>query len=192
MTAEAATSPSDPRVIEVHVRDLAQLFNSMDPSPFRERDLGVDAEEYIVETLKERPSHSADALLVRLDSAPVSSQEQEIVCKAIQAHFARQSQIRQLRLKRLLRRGAISLSIGTGFLVTFFLVGELMRRTLGETPVTRLVSESLVIGGWVALWRPLEIFLYDWWPIVGERRIHERLSKLPVRLEYGQRPASAL
>ena len=22
-----------------------------------------------------------------------------------------------------------------------------------------------MIGGWVALWRPLEIFLYDWWPI---------------------------
>ena len=28
-----------------------------------------------------------------------------------------------------------------------------------------------MIGGWVALWRPMEIFLYDWWPIRGEVRL---------------------
>ena len=28
-----------------------------------------------------------------------------------------------------------------------------------------LIENSLVIGAWVALWRPIEIFLYDWWPI---------------------------
>jgi hypothetical protein len=33
---EAATARDN--VIEVHVRDLSQLFNSMDPSPFHERD----------------------------------------------------------------------------------------------------------------------------------------------------------
>jgi len=27
------------------------------------------------------------------------------------------------------------------------------------------VRESLLVGGAVAPWRPLEIFLYDWWPI---------------------------
>jgi hypothetical protein len=32
------------------------------------------------------------------------------------------------------------------------------------------------------MWRPLEIFLYDWWPIVGERRLHERLSRIEVRI----------
>jgi len=39
-----------------------------------------------------------------------------------------------------------------------------------------------VIGGWVALWRPLEIFLYDWWPIRAEAKLHDRLSESDVRL----------
>jgi len=34
--------------IEVRIRELTQLFNSFDPSPFQERDLDSDAEEYIV------------------------------------------------------------------------------------------------------------------------------------------------
>jgi len=37
----------------------------------------------------------------------------------------------------------------------------------------------------VAMWRPLEIFLYDWWPIVGERRIHDRLSRIDVQVVPG-------
>jgi len=43
-----------------------------------------------------------------------------------------------------------------------------------------------VIGGWVALWRPLEIFLYDWWPIVGQRKTYALLSTLPVSVVPAQ------
>jgi hypothetical protein len=47
-----------------------------------------------------------------------------------------------------------------------------------------LIRESIVIGGWVAMWRPLEIFLYDWWPIVAERKLFDRLSTMPVRITF--------
>jgi hypothetical protein len=45
-----------------------------------------------------------------------------------------------------------------------------------------MVRESLLIGGWVAMWRPMEIFLYDWWVIRGERRVYDRLSRMNVRV----------
>jgi hypothetical protein len=38
------TDDATPRLIEVKVQTLHQLFNSMDPSPFHERDLDRDAE----------------------------------------------------------------------------------------------------------------------------------------------------
>ena len=34
-------------LIEVHVSELKQLFNSLDPTPFRKRDLDPKAEEFI-------------------------------------------------------------------------------------------------------------------------------------------------
>jgi hypothetical protein len=44
-----------------------------------------------------------------------------------------------------------------------------------------LIENSLVIGAWVALWRPLEIFLYDWWPILAEAKLFDRLGAMDVR-----------
>lgn len=41
--------------------------------------------------------------------------------------------------------------------------------------------ESLTIGGWVST-RPLEVFLYDWWPIRKEARLSDRLAVMPVRI----------
>ena len=41
--------------IEISLSRLSQLFNSFDPSPFHERDLDPDAEEYIVGSAEEVP-----------------------------------------------------------------------------------------------------------------------------------------
>ena len=46
-------NPSEPAflpgcaLIEVHVSELKQLYHSLDPTPFRERDLDPRAEEFI-------------------------------------------------------------------------------------------------------------------------------------------------
>ena len=99
---------------------------------------------------------------------------------AIHEHFARKLQVASRELHDLLRRGWISLLIGLAFLGTLLALSEAVGRHLTPGPLASVLSESLLIGGWVALWRPLEIFLYDWWPIVGQRKTYALLSRLPV------------
>jgi hypothetical protein len=53
---------------------------------------------------------------------------------------------------------------------------------LTPRPLGRVIEESLTIFGWVANWRPIEIFLYDWWPIVRRRNLYQRLSAAQVEL----------
>ena len=48
----------------------------------------------------------------------------------------------------------------------------------GDSTIYVLARESLVIGGWVAMWRPLEIFLYDWWPLRRRELEFARLAKI--------------
>jgi hypothetical protein len=50
--------------------------------------------------------------------------------------------------------------------------------------IGEILRESLTIGGWVSMWRPLEIFLYDWWPIRREAQLSDRLAAMPVRIRY--------
>ena len=54
-----------------------------------------------------------------------------------------------------------------------------------------VLRECLLIGGWVAMWRPLEIFLYDLWPIRADARVFDRLTTMPVRVARHQTGTSA-
>ena len=73
------------------------------------------------------------------------------------------------------------------------MVGEYVGGLFSKARYGRLVEESLVIGGWVALWHPMGIFLYDWWPIGAEARLHDRLSTMSVSVysDGGAAPAAA-
>ena len=172
-------------IIEVRIREVRQLFDALDPSPFREKDLDPKAEEYIVESLKELPSREACMLLIHLDQPTGLPDESAAIGDAVRVHFASRAQVFQRKLHRLMRRGVISLAIGIGFLIAIFGIVEMVGKLLGEGAVALLSREGLIIVGWVAMWRPLEIFLYDWWPIVGEKRIRERLSRIEVRVVPG-------
>ena len=90
--------------------------------------------------------------------------------------------MKQREFRHLMRRGRTSLIVGLVFLVGCLLMSELFA-TLGVGTTSNIIEEGLTIGGWVAMWRPLEIYLYDWWPVRAERRALERLSRMRVRLE---------
>jgi hypothetical protein len=175
---------AEPGVVEVHLRDVRQLFDAMDPAPFREKDLDRDAAEYIVESAEELPSRSPRVLVIHLDQPTGLPDESRAIGDAIRDYFARRSQLRRRDLRRLIRRGFISLSIGLSLLIAFFFAAHALAQGLGEGGMAALLRESLVIGGWVAMWRPLEIFLYDWWPILGEQRTYDRLSRIEVRVVH--------
>jgi hypothetical protein len=60
-------NPANCELIEVHVSELKQLFNAIDPSPFRERDLDPNAEEFITDWAKEASPAAVFGLAVYLD-----------------------------------------------------------------------------------------------------------------------------
>src|SRR6185369_7668640 len=99
-------------VIEVHVPELKRLFNAIDPSPFRERDLDPKAEEFIVGWAKDVPRDSQLALLVDLDRPAGLPDEAAILREAVHEFFSQRGQTYRRRLRELFRVGRRSLAIG--------------------------------------------------------------------------------
>jgi hypothetical protein len=97
----APTIPAGAAVVEVHVPELRQLFNAIDPSPFRERDLDPRAEAFIVEWSREVPQHVPLALLVHVDRASDRGDEAALLREAVQAYFGAEAQSARRRLRRL-------------------------------------------------------------------------------------------
>jgi hypothetical protein len=171
-------------VIAVHVREPDQLFNSMDPSPFHQRELDREAEAFILSSAKELHGNVPIALLVYLGQGAVPGDEGPAIGigDAIRVHFSRRARQSRRELRQMLRRGRTSLVIGLVFLAASLVGSDLVARFMEGRPLGLVLRESLVISGWVAMWRPMEVFLYDWWPIRRERRIFDRLGEAAVHV----------
>ena len=177
------TIPTECRVIEVRVAELRQLFNAIDPSPFRERDLDPRAEEFIVEWARDLPRDARLALVVHLERSAGPADEAPLLGESIHQYFKQRALESRRRLRELFRRGRISLVIALAFLGASIAAGDAVASFLRDTRLAEIIREGLLIVGWVAMWRPLEVFLYDWWPIRAEARLFDRLSTMPVRIE---------
>ena len=171
-------------IIEIRVGELKQLFNAIDPSPFHDRDLDPQAEEFIVGWASDLPTDVPLALMVYLDRSAGTENEAEILRDSIHEFFKRKASGARRSLRDLFRRGRTSLAIGLAFLAVSIGIGDMIASYFQGSRLAEILRESLLIGGWVAMWGPLEIFLYGWWPIRAEVRLYDRLSAMPVRIVY--------
>ena len=170
-------------VIEVRIRELAQIFNSLDPSPFHERDLDDDAEEYIVGWARELPADAPLSIVVHLPEDEARKAEERGLKAALANYFAERASMQQRDLNELFRIGRRYLSIGVPVLVICLVASQLARARLGSGPIASAIAESLILVGWVANWKPIETFLYDWWPLKRRRDLYRRLAKAVVEIK---------
>jgi hypothetical protein len=167
--------------IQLNLQDVNQLFNTMDPSPFNERDLDHDAEEFIVSWAREIPLADPVVLVVHLAAPPPEVDVQKMLQVAIHHYFNYRRELCRLEFRHLMQEGRKSLVIGAVFLAACLTVGRLLFG-VGDGAVSSVARESLTIGGWVAMWRPMEIYLYDWWPVLRKQKILKKLSHMPVEV----------
>ncbi|HVY66266.1 MAG TPA: hypothetical protein VHH11_15695 [Gammaproteobacteria bacterium] len=170
---------TDDATIQVRIRELRQLFNTIDPSPFGERDLDPDCEEFIVAWARELPPDRPVNIAIHVERERPAPELLAGVADAVRSHFAREAGMQDLRRRRILREARLALAIGLAALILCVSAATLVptRGTLGQ-----ILRESLVIAGWVVMWHPLEVLLYGIWPVVRERRLLARLAAADVEL----------
>lgn len=181
-------------LIELRLNRLVQLFNSFDPSPFHERDLDDDAEAYIVACAREIVPHARFRLVVELPAGEASQTDARHLERAVQHYFLYRAQAQRRELRRVFRHGRWSLMVGSTCLLTCLALRALLNWVSNGhgSLVTEVISEGLLIVGWVAMWRPAEMFLYAWHPTRQTLRVYLQLSQAPVELRTrAGEPASA-
>ena len=170
-----------PGRIELKLQDINQLFNSLDPSPFPEQELDIDAEEFIVDWAQELPRDDPLLLIIHLAKAPAADKDEQSVTEAVRNYFSYRADRAAWKNRQLLREGWKDLGIGLVFLTVCLFTAQFLTRYEDGTLVA-ILRESLLIGGWVAMWRPMEIFLYERWPGKRKQALYTRLGNIQVKL----------
>ena len=171
-----------PAVIELQVDKVGQLFDTLDPMPFREKDLDREAEDFIVGWARELPRNAPLHIRVHVPEAEAASDHAKDLRLAIGRYFSYRVEVLGRDLTELFRMGRYSLFVGLVVLVICVMGGQLAAKDLVTGQFGAAVYEGLIILGWVANWRPIEIFLYDWWPIVRHRKLLQRLARADISI----------
>lgn len=83
---------ADP-VIRISLRSPEQLFNSIDPSPFQERDLDESAERFILNWARDVDKESELRLEVTLENSPELADRRQQITDAVHEQFRRHSEL---------------------------------------------------------------------------------------------------
>jgi hypothetical protein len=170
--------------LKLELRSLDELFDDpgFDPLGGRvEEASGLDRLANEVRPLRRAPV-STRIVLPASERAP----DLEARCrKALQAVLDRRIQRNRNDARSLRHEGYATLWRGLVFLAVCLLGSRLM----GEIDllpgfVERFIDEGLVIAGWVALWYPLDVLLYQRWPLARERRLYESLRDMRFEFEF--------
>lgn len=170
------------------MRDLAQLFNSLDPSPFWDRDLDREAAEFIEEEFSEKRSSGTWHLHVHTSGGEALGADLQA---AIEHYYERLASSARRRLRDQIRFGQLALLGG----IVIFLASMTARTILASAlpaGAPRMLDEGLIVLAWLALWRPAESLVYGWVPLYRERRLYERLAaiRVSVRVEVNHAQGS--
>lgn len=180
---------ADRTVIDIRVRNTHHLFDLRDPAPPPERDLDDRVLDYLLGAVDELPRTAKLELSVWVAEPAADDLSESAVTEAMRAHFAWERDRFAHRLREHVRRAQVVMLIGLAALGGFLSLAAVVRAQLEAGPLRDALHEGLLIIGWVAIWRPIESLLYDWWPLAAQRRTRVRLLEAPIVLKAGHPPA---
>ncbi|MFZ9388519.1 MAG: hypothetical protein ACO25B_11630 [Chitinophagaceae bacterium] len=144
--------------------------------------LDKDVENYIVENSRPFPrNEEIEITLVFRERMNLNEKE---CMDHFHLHFSKCLDRTRLQLRQTLRLGWRSLVIAFIFLTAMYSIVNTFFPALPENGVIISIRELFIILGWVALWRPAELLLYEWFPLRRNVILYSRLSRCRIDFKY--------
>jgi hypothetical protein len=184
----AVTSGSRaPVVLELSVNSLSELIDTSRPTCLGKRHLHEDIAAHLLEEVAAAPRHAPVKLNLMLPADEVARATD--IATAIRTYFDNCCNDEQRQINAILRNGRIALMIALTLLLLVNGLGASIRATFSGRFAGAL-ADGLEIFGWVAMWKPAELLLYEWVPVLRKKKLLARLATMEIEC-IKQRGAAA-
>jgi hypothetical protein len=170
-------------IVDIKLASVERVFDNRDPAPFRERNLDPQLVEYLVGAAEDLVSHERFRIIFWLEQ-PCPPGEIEVPYRA---HFEYELERIDRVRRRQRRAGWIALALAIVSIVVLVSLSELVARLIAGS-IGAGLKEGLVISGWVLMWRPIEVLVYDSIPWRRARHVLRRLVAMPIEVRAGKGP----
>lgn len=169
--------------IEVRVKEAQQLFDHRDPAPFREKELDERFVEYIYSSVREFSLSTPLKIIIYIEESETENVKHEAIREAFQSHFSYQIELQTGNLKQFWKRAQLFLLIG--IFVLMICLGSAQGLTVPAKPsLIGIFRDGLIIFGWVSVWKPIEVLLYDWYPPFDRLRFYKKILVIDTDIQF--------
>jgi hypothetical protein len=169
-------------LLEMKLSSVTQFFNSFDPAPFHEKELDNDAENYIVDAVYDFPLKTRFRIVIYLPDMINGTREALEIPEAVRSHFAYKSLVQKRKFRQRFIYGEFTLIVGISFLAIATIASLAIDTYSNSYPAAHLIATALEVTGWVAMWEPVNVFLFQLWPIVKQRKVYEKIGRMDLEI----------
>lgn len=167
--------------ITLQLQNIQELFDIPDTTPFSD-DYKIysnkPAINFVVEKLYAHRKSKNVLLKIFMPAEQIKSgldKETEDAIKRYSHTWVEDSKQKMVRAKYKGMRGLATALVGL-----IFLNGTGILLSNYENFIVKLVSEGLIVAGWVLMWFPLDILTQEFWVSRLERNAYKKLEKIRV------------
>ncbi|EQC49840.1 hypothetical protein [Bacteriovorax sp. DB6_IX] len=169
-------------VVEVQVESIDQLYDKRDPNPFRIKDLDDDVVEYILSSVGDIGYKKVGKLKIFIKKRHLEV-EIRAAEAAVKDYFLYRQDITEKKIRAIFTTGFKALLIGLTFLACSIAVSASVGKVPKSDFLALYVKEGLLLLGWVSMWKPINIFLYEWWPLIELKNTFKKLSEIDLEFK---------
>jgi len=180
----AMTSPAD-ETVDLYLSDIHNFFQTPEVDPFLGENIEASGIDQLIDTMNARPSSQKGigSIVIHLPEAMITPDLPARVRTAITNYCNAQIRLAVQKKRETWLEGRKALRIGLVFWAICLAMSLLFEEVIfTRHAVGRLFGEGFIIAGWVGLWRPAELLLYDWRPYAREMKRYEEIKAMDVRI----------
>lgn len=177
--------------VTLHLARLEELLAAPEIQAIEGRFEDRSGVERLLDQLRSQNTSRLSAINAKLllDEMPGTGDRGKVDA-ALAAMAAYQQKRLSEQLATVRREGLHTLRKGMVFMVLCMAISAAtVNATFLPELMRDLVSEGFVIAGWVALWHPMELLLYEWWPVRRDRKLYHLIADMAYTVEPAPRAA---
>jgi len=167
--------------ITLRLDDIHDLFEPPVANYFSDEPRYTSGIETIIDELKPKALTVKARTTITLPESRLEPDLEQKIRAALTRYCQHKIWQNKHELIALRWKGLKALQDGLIFLAICLLVSALFENA-GFLPefLRRFLGEGFLIAGWVSLWHPIEVLLYEWWPFSRENRMYAAIMTMEI------------
>ncbi len=171
-------------IIAVNIERLEEFYDTLDPSYLYEKDLNPNLARYLTERIVVFPEKTDVKIEFHVPSEFKEKNYAADMTQAFRKHFEFEYLNSMVHKNKRIKKGLKTFFYAGIIFMSLMTLSILIKSVGRDNVILKLISEGLFIGGWVSLWKPIEILIYDWLPLYEDERKYKRLRDIKVKIKY--------